>query len=76
MKKLTSLISFYSVSGFPNDAGPQFYNASPTALIKKKTDVGHTAVGEVFRRLWLNVLFPLQRRKQSKFSVPMNLELP
>ena len=50
MQKLTSLINFCSASGFPNDVGPTFCNASLTAQKKKKTDVRPIAVGEVFRR--------------------------
>ena len=49
--KNTNLIIFCSASGFPNDVGPTFCNASLTAFKKRKTGARPIAVGEVFSRI-------------------------
>ena len=59
----TSLINF---CGIPEDVGPTFCNASPTALKKKETGVRPIAVGEVLRRLMANCLVSFAKEEAFK----------
>ena len=73
MQKLTSLINFCSASGFPNDVGPTFCNASLTALTKKKTGVRPIAVEEVFRRLVAKCLVSFAKEEALEIFCPNQL---
>ena len=73
IQKLTNRINFCSASGFPNDVGSTFCNASLTALKKNKTGVRPTAVGEVFRRLVAKCLVSFAKEEALEMFCPNQL---